>query len=201
MSELGKIQFSVSYTTRSPRGHEVDGQDYHFVTRESFDDKIEKGDFWRGRRSRKTTELGAPQPKLRLTQGYDVFFDIDYQGGFQIRERMNDAILIFIVPPDLAVLESRLRGRQTDSEEQSSSVWPRAREEVAEAKSYDYWICNDDLERASELLKSILSQSGITCQSPNLLMVGLVPLNKSIEQLRATFSGFSHGFSIIRGIE
>ena len=69
---------------------------------------------------------------------------------------MNDAILIFIVPPDLAVLESRLRGRQTDSEEQILKRLAKARVEVAEAKSYDYWICNDDLERASELLKSIL---------------------------------------------
>ena len=157
MSELGKIQFSVSYTTRSPRGHEVDGQDYHFVTRESFDDKIEKGDFleWADVHG-KRYGTGRSATEAWLTQGYDVFFDIDYQGGFQIREAMDDAILIFIVPPDLAVLESRLRGRQTDSEEQILKRLAKARVEVAEAKSYDYWICNDDLERASELLKSIL---------------------------------------------
>ena len=157
MSELGKIQFSVSYTTRSPRGHEVDGRDYHFLSRSAFDEKIEKGDFleWADVHG-KRYGTGRSATEAWLEQGYDVFFDIDYQGGFQIRDAMEDAVLIFIVPPDLAVLEARLRGRQTDSEEQILKRLAKARAEITEAKSYDYWICNDNLENASELLKAIL---------------------------------------------
>ena len=157
MADLGNIEFSVSYTTRASRGHEVNGQDYHFVSRERFDEKIEEGDFleWadvHGKRygtARSVTEDW-------LSRGRDVFFDIDYQGGFQIKAAMPDAILVFIVPPSLDVLESRLRGRQTDSEEEISKRLAKAQAEVEQAKRYDYWICNDDLEEAAALLVSIL---------------------------------------------
>ena len=157
MSELGKIQFSVSYTTRPPRGHEVDGKDYHFISKNIFDEKIENGDFleWADVHG-KRYGTGRSATETWLNQGHDVFFDIDYQGGFQIRDAMEDAVLVFIVPPDLEVLEARLRGRQTDSEEQILKRLAKAQREISEAKSYDYWICNDDLERASELLKAIL---------------------------------------------
>lgn len=157
MGQLGKIEFSISYTTRPARGHEVDGKDYHFITRESFDEKIEAGDFleWADVHG-KRYGTGRAATEKWLSKGHDVFFDIDYQGGFQIRDALPDAVLVFIVPPSLDVLESRLRGRQTDSEEQILKRLAKAREEIAQAKDYDYWICNDNLDEASELLESIL---------------------------------------------
>ena len=87
IAELGRIEFSVSYTTRPPRGHEVDGKDYHFVTREVFDDKIDQGDFleWADVHG-KRYGTGKSATEAWLSKGHDVFFDIDYQGGFQIRD-------------------------------------------------------------------------------------------------------------------
>ena len=157
IAELGKIEFSVSYTTRPPRGHEVDGRDYHFVTREVFDEKIAQGDFleWADVHG-KRYGTGKSATEAWLNKGHDVFFDIDYQGGFQIRDALPDAVLIFIVPPNLDVLESRLRGRQTDSEEQILKRLAKAKEEVEQAAAYDYWICNDDLNDAATLMSAIL---------------------------------------------
>ena len=157
ITSLGNIEFSVSYTTRAPRGHEVEGKDYHFVSRESFDQKIREGDFleWADvHGERYGTARSVTEDWLR--QGRDVFFDIDYQGGFQIKNAMPESILVFIVPPSLEVLESRLRGRQTDSEEQITKRLAKAQAEVQEAKGYDYWICNDNLDDAASLLTSIL---------------------------------------------
>ena len=157
MAELGKIEFSVSYTTRPPRGHEVEGKDYHFVSREVFDTKISEGDFleWADVHG-KRYGTGRTATEAWLSKGHDVFFDIDYQGGFQIRDALPDAVLVFIVPPNLEVLESRLRGRKTDSEEEILRRLAKAKEEISQAKGYDYWICNDDLDDAAGLLTSIL---------------------------------------------
>ena len=157
MAELGKIEFSVSYTTRPPRGNEVDGKDYHFVSREAFDAKIAEGDFleWADVHGKRYGS-GRTATEAWLSKGYDVFFDIDYQGGFQIRDALPDAVLIFIVPPNLEVLETRLRGRETDSEDEILRRLSKAKEEIAQAKGYDYWICNDDLDDAAKLLSSIL---------------------------------------------
>jgi guanylate kinase len=161
MPELG---FSVSCTTRGPRPGEVDGKDYHFISKDEFKKRIANGEFieyaevfdnYYGTLKREVTE--------RVKQGQDVFLDIDIQGAMQIREcALNDELLaqccefIFIVPPSLEVLEQRLRGRASDSEEQISKRLAKSKYEISFWKKYDYLIVNDDLDVAVEEMKSMI---------------------------------------------
>ena len=146
---------SISTTTRAPRGEERDGVDYNFVDDNTFDAMIERGAFieWaevHGKRYGSSAEA----TRAKLDDGLDVLFDIDVQGGQQIKDRFSDACLIFILPPSMEALEKRLRGRGTDGEAVIAQRLSNAREEIALGLAgYDYVITNDRLDRAiSDLL-------------------------------------------------
>ena len=155
--EFPSIGFSVSLTTRRPREGEVDGVDYSFVDRETFDRMIaeralaewaEVHGNWYGT-SRAAVE-GA------LSQGRDMIFDIDWQGSRALAEQWPaDVIKIFVLPPSLAVLESRLRGRRTDDAHVIERRLRRAVEEMEHYPEYDHLLVNDDLEEAYETLRAI----------------------------------------------
>jgi guanylate kinase len=145
-----KLTLSISTTTRAPRGEERDGVDYHFVDDKAFRKMIDRdafiehaevhGNFY-GSSAELTEEL--------LAAGKDVLFDIDVQGGNQLKARFPDACLIFILPPGMDVLGDRLRGRGTDPEEVISRRMDNARGEIASGlDTYDYVITNDTLDRA-----------------------------------------------------
>ncbi len=154
---LSAVEFSVSHTTRPRRGREQDGVDYHFVDDAAFDQMIDDDAFleWAHVHSRRYgTALGPVAEKLE--RGIDVLFDIDVQGGRQIADRIADAVLVFVLPPSLAVLEQRLRGRGTDSEEQIKKRLGVAEKEMADAQFYGYWIVNDNLDQAVDELRSII---------------------------------------------
>ncbi len=157
VDELSKVEFSISHTTRSPRGKEVDGVDYHFVDDSEFKSMVDAGKFleWAEVHS-KNYGTALEQAELRLSQGIDILFDIDIQGGHQIADRMDDAVLIFILPPSMTILGERLRGRGTDSSEQIEKRMQAAAQEIKEATGYTHWIVNDDLDSAYEELKSIV---------------------------------------------
>ncbi len=153
------VEFSISYTTRAPRGHERDGVDYHFVDDATFDDLIADEALleWahvHGRRygtSRRETAV-------RLGRGIDVLFDIDVQGGRQIGERLADAVLVFVLPPTWATLEQRLRGRGSDADEEIERRMEAARSEIEAARGlYTHWIVNDDLGAAFGELRALLT--------------------------------------------
>ncbi len=153
--EFSRIAYSVSCTTRAPRGREQDGVDYHFLAREEFLQRRQEGYFaesacvhdnWYG------TPLEA-LGKL-LASGRDVVFDIDVQGAAQLRLSMPRGRYVFILPPSLAELERRLRGRGTDAEETILRRLANARMELREANWFDAWIVNDNLERAYEKLRA-----------------------------------------------
>lgn len=157
LDEFPQIQFSVSYTTRPKRGNEQDGRDYHFVDDATFDRMIEEDAFaeWavvHGNRygtSRAAVE-GA------LVGGRDVVFDVDYQGGRVLSDKWpNDSLKIFILPPDLATLESRLRRRATDSEDVIQRRLRKALEELEYHRDYHHKIVNDDLNEAYANLRAI----------------------------------------------
>ena len=148
---------SISYTTRTPRGAEVDGRDYHFVSPSEFQRMIDADEFIEWAEfdgHRYGTSAKAIEAQLR--EGHDVVLDIDVQGGEQIRSRLAGAVLIFLLPPSMEELQRRLQKRATDAPIVIERRLARARIELAESKVYDYLVVNDDLESAFEDLKSIV---------------------------------------------
>lgn len=157
LSEHPELQFSVSYTTRPPRSGERDGIDYHFVSDATFDEMVQQGAFaeWNWVHGRRYgTSLHAVQQAL--ASGCKILLDIDYQGAARILEVFAaSARLVFILPPSLAVLEARLRGRATDSAEVIATRLRKARDELAHYPMYHYLVLNRDLLCGYEELRAI----------------------------------------------
>ena len=151
------LLFSVSFTTRAPRPGEVDGTDYRFVTNEQFTRMVEAREFaeWAEvHGNRYGTSIATVNRAIE--QGIDCLFDIDYQGGQQIRLQWpQDSVLCFILPPSLAELERRLRSRATDPPEAIERRLSMARKELAHYREYDYLVVNQDLEAAFAELSAI----------------------------------------------
>jgi guanylate kinase len=150
--------FSVSATTRAPRGGERDGVDYHFVGPDRFAELVAQGALaeWAEVHGQRYGTLRATVDEA-LRAGRIALFDIDVQGGAQLRRAYpRDAITVLIVPPSEAELDRRLRGRSTDSDEMIARRLAAARAEVADAlASYDYVVVNDDLDAALARLEAI----------------------------------------------
>ena len=148
---------SISATTRAPRTGEVDGVHYRFMTPEEFERTIEEGGFaeWANVHSH---YYGTPTGPIieHLEAGDNVLLEIDVQGGFQVREKFPDAKLLFIAPPSMEVLEQRLRGRGTDSDEEIAKRLRNAKGELEASKDYDVVVVNDDLEEATDKLAEVL---------------------------------------------
>lgn len=158
IARLEGVAASVSYTTRPRRAHERDGVHYHFVTAAQFDalvaeDALLEWAYVHGHRY----GTGRSVTEQRLAAGQDVLFDIDVQGGRQLAARLNGLVLVFVLPPSMATLEARLRGRGSDSEPQVAKRLQAARKEIEAARGlYTYWIVNDELERATHDLVAIV---------------------------------------------
>ncbi len=161
---LPDLSFSVSCTTRSPRAGEVDGREYYFLTPEEFEEKVRRGEFleYAGVFNRRYGTLKS-EVLSRVEAGEQVLLDIDVQGAKQIRaaaetspELARSVHFILIAPPSLEILESRLRGRGSESEEQLALRLGTARSELANYKLYDYVVVNDDLEQATADLAAVL---------------------------------------------
>lgn len=157
MSYFPDIRFSISYTTRPPRSGERDGEDYHFITPQQFQEMVEKGAFAEWAEvlgNRYGSSLDSLQ-KSR-SQGVDLILDIDSQGARQIEERFDGGVFIFILPPSLEALEQRLNARKVDGQEVIQFRMAQARDEMKQARWYDYIIVNDRIDEAAEQLKSII---------------------------------------------
>lgn len=149
--------FSVSATTRKPRGGEVDGVHYHFIDLKRFQELIEEdalleyaeyvGNFY-----------GTPKKFVdeAMAQGRDVLLDIEVQGALQVKAKRPETVRIFIAPPSWDELERRLRGRGTDSDEKIQKRLLRAKTELQTADVYDYFVINDTVERAVRELNAIM---------------------------------------------
>jgi guanylate kinase len=158
LKELPDTIFSVSVTTRRPRGKEQDGVDYHFVDVATFQQKIEGGEFveWAEVHGHFYGSSQSVVDDARARKGVAVF-DIDVQGGQSIKRKHPDAILVFVLPPSMEELERRLRDRKTDSDETIRRRMLAARSEIERGiASYDYIIVNDDFERAYQDLRSVV---------------------------------------------
>lgn len=154
-----RLTVSISATTRAPRPGEVTGRDYYFMTPEEFEgirEELLESAIVHGH------HYGTPAgPVRRATErGFCVALVIDVQGGFQVRAKVPDALLVFIQIPSLEILEARLRDRGTDSPETIARRLANARRELELASQYDVQVVNDDLDRAVEQLAAILTQNG-----------------------------------------
>lgn len=152
------MQVSVSHTTRDPRPGETNGQHYHFVSKEVFQQAIAENTFYEHAEVfgnyYGTSEIAIDQ---QLEQGIDVFLDIDWQGAQQVRMKKPDVTTIFISPPSKQELENRLRGRGQDSEEVIQSRMAQAQAECSHYQEFDYIIINDDFEQAQIDLTTIVN--------------------------------------------
>lgn len=155
---LPDLYFSVSATTRAPRPGEVDGADYHFISREQFQQLISE-DRLLEHAEYVGNYYGTPLDPVRehLEQGNDVILEIELQGARQVRQRCPEAALIFIAPPSFAELERRLRGRGTEGEEKICRRMETARQECAHMDDFQYIVLNDVPENAARELLSIIT--------------------------------------------
>ncbi len=155
-----EVEVSISYTTRAPRGDERDGVEYHFVDDATFDAMVARGAFleWAEVHERRYGTARADVDAL-LEAGKDVLFDIDVQGGQQIKDKVPDALLVYILPPSVAELVARLTGRGTETPKQVAGRLRTAIWELEQGFDYDCHVLNDDLEEAVADLDGLRSQT------------------------------------------
>ena len=152
----GQVSFSVSATTRGPREGEVDGTHYFFISRQEFENRVANNEFLEHAEYAGNC-YGTPRSYVLklLDEGVSVILEIDLQGAIQVKERMPESVSIFILPPSFEELESRLRGRGTETPEKIEKRLAAAKYEMEMAYTYDYRIVNDNLEEAYQQLRSI----------------------------------------------
>lgn len=173
--------FSVSYTTRAPRGAEVDGHQYHFIGRQEFEARVANGEFLEHAEvfenyygtHREILERGKTARK-------DVVLDIDVQGARQLKEKIPDAVSIFILAPSRDELAKRLRARSEDSEETIQRRLAGAAQEIQDYRRYDYVLVNDDVDLASERLQAIVKAESLRRTDP--------AVTARVERIVATFA-------------
>jgi guanylate kinase len=169
------VRLSVSFTTRTPRTGEVDGRDYHFVSVLDFEAMRSRGEFLESAEVHGNL-YGTSHSWVaeRLAAGEDILLEIDWQGAQQVRRSMPAAIGIFVLPPSMASLEHRLRGRASDSAEVIARRLAAAREEIAHVAEFDYVIINDRFDEAVRDLVGIVRAERLRVakqlrRHPNLL--------------------------------
>lgn len=155
--EVENLVFSISHTTRPPRPGETGGRDYFFITRDQFRQMAGQGQFleWaevHGHFYGTSRDFVEQQ----VAAGFDVLLDIDIQGARQVKTHLPAAILVFLLPPSYAILEERLRNRQSDTEEVIQRRLGKARDEINHFIHYDYGVINDRLDHAVEMVRSII---------------------------------------------
>ena len=157
LKKVTDLEFSISYTTRAPRGSEINGRQYYFVSRVDFEKMIQQGAFL------EHAEVfgnyyGTARRFLHDAEqhGRDLLLDIDVQGAKQIQDKLPDAVSIFILPPDRTTLEERLRKRSEDSDEVIDRRLDTATREIENYPRYNYILVNDQLEDSIKLLRAVV---------------------------------------------
>lgn len=161
-----QIKLSVSYTTRQPRPGEVNGEHYHFVDDATFLKMLGEGDFLESAHVH-GARYGTSQTRVdeALAAGNDLILEIDWQGAAQVRKLYPSAISIFILPPSITALESRLRGRGQDSEEVIIKRLAAARDEMSHVGEFDYVTINDKFEESLLDLAAIVRAQRLKCNA------------------------------------
>ena len=155
-----QLQVSISATTRAPRPDEVEGQHYYFRTRSQFEAMIHQGELLEWAEYAGNLYGTPRQPTMtQVAQGQQVILEIELEGARQVRQTAPEALQIFIVPPSMAVLEERIRGRGQDPAAAIARRLDRARIELAAADEFDIQIINDDLDKALAELEAAIIPS------------------------------------------
>lgn len=154
---VSNLEFSISYTTRAPRGSEQNGKQYHFIAMDEFNRMIEAGEFLEYAKVHENC-YGTAREFLRQAgrKGNDLLLDIDVQGAAQVKHNLTDAISIFVLPPDRQTLEWRLSNRSENSPKDIQRRLLAAKREIEQYDKYDYILINDKLEEACENLRAIV---------------------------------------------
>jgi guanylate kinase len=177
------MRFSISATTRKPRPGEQDGREYYFRSREEFEAMVRDGEML------EHAEVfgnfyGSPRGPVEqaMKAGTDTVFDIDWQGGQQVKQSMRDDVVsIFILPPSIAELDRRLRSRGQDSDEVIAGRMAKSRDEISHWAEYDYVLVNEDLELTFERLKAILTAERLKRERQPQLSAFVRSLNEEFE--------------------
>jgi len=151
------LMFSVSYTTRQPRGHDVDGQSYHFVTRENFEAMLARNEFLESAQvfgNYYGTHCGILESARE--RGCDLVLDIDVQGARQLKDQIPEAVTVFILAPSRQILEQRLRARSEDRDDVIERRLRDAADEIRNYQAYDYVLINRDLAESGAVLSAIV---------------------------------------------
>ncbi|MGN0789141.1 MAG: guanylate kinase [Christensenellales bacterium] len=151
------LQYSVSVTTREPRPGEVDGVNYYFVTKDKFRQMLECSELLEHQQVY-GNYYGTPKQKVldKLEEGYDVVLEIDVKGALDIKNKFPQAVMIFLTPVNRSTIEERLRGRDTETEEQLKVRIESAIDEIKQAVFYDYIVVNEDAEKGAEDIINII---------------------------------------------
>ena len=154
---ISNLDFSISYTTRRPRGSEQNGREYFFVPIQDFEEMIARGEFLE-HANVFGNYYGTAKRFLEQAEhaGHDLLLDIDVQGAAQVKRKIKNAVSVFILPPDKKTLEWRLRNRSLDTEEVIQRRLLTAAKEIENYQSYDYILINDRLEESIDELKAIV---------------------------------------------
>jgi guanylate kinase len=177
------MRFSVSATTRKPRPGEVDGREYYFRDRQAFEDMVTSGEML------EHAEVfgnlyGSPRAPVQaaIEAGLDTVFDIDWQGGQQIKQAMRgDVVSVFVLPPSIAELDRRLRGRAQDSDEVIATRMAKSRDEISHWAEYDYVLVNETLDQTFDRLKTILTAERLKRERQTQLSAFVRALNEEFE--------------------
>ncbi len=155
------IVMSISDTTRSIRGNEVNGVDYNFISVQEFEENIKNNKYLEYAKVHSSKYYGTPEEWVdkQLNAGKDVILEIDIEGARQVDAKRSDAVFIFIMPPSMKILKQRLVSRKTESKEQVVERFKTAYKEINEVAKYNYVVVNDDLEKALTKMDAI-----ITCE-------------------------------------
>lgn len=155
------FDFSISATSRQPRGEERNGREYYFLSHEEFKERVARDEFLEWEEVYAGTCYGTLKSEVQRIwdSGRTIVFDVDVNGGRNIKRYFgNDALSIFVMPPSIEVLEQRLRSRGTDSEESIAKRLSRSAEELKQAHLFDVTIVNDDLERAVGEARNVIER-------------------------------------------
>src|ERR1700723_468039 len=183
--ELPGTMASVSCTTRPRRATEATGKCYDFVTEAQFDEMVQRGDFLEYARVFGKHSYGTPKRWLEESRkrGLDLVLEIDVQGAKQVKEKLPEAVAIFILPPSREELERRLRRRGMDSDDEIARRLAKAREEIAAYKTYDFCVVNEDVALAGREALAIVT--ALRCTTTRR--------QARVEELLASFGGKDFG--------
>ena len=187
------LSYSISMTTRKPRPTETDGVDYFFVTDETFDSMIQKDDFLEYAKY-VSHSYGTPRSYVEenLNLGKNVILEIEIQGALKVKEKIKDAVLMFVTAPDAGPLRDRLVGRGTETPEVIAARLARACEESEGIENYDYLVVNDTVDHASALIDQLIcdEQSQNTGRDQEYRVSANIDF---INQMRENLKSFSKG--------